>query len=559
MKKNWIVYPKTNDDIIDQILANRGIKLSERDKFLHPDYERDLLDPFKISDMEKAVKIIHDAIKNRQKIGIFADYDADGIPGAALLYKVFKLFHLDIETYIPKRTEGYGLNIEGIKKLQKNGCEILVTVDLGITDKEEIDFAKKIGMKVIVTDHHEVQKNLFPENADAIIHTHLSKNYKNKDLAGCAVAYKLAQALGKKLGKPDENQLKWFLDLPGISTICDMVPLIGENRVIAKYGLKVLRKTKILGLEELYQVSAIEKENIDAYTVGFNIGPRINAPGRIDNAEASYIMLTTSDKKIAEEVAKKLNDVNTYRQKSLEKALEEAKQKIKSRSLDKNKIIVVSGKGWPIGIIGLVSSKITEAYNRPSIVLTEEDGILRGSGRSIDKFNLVDSLKKLENLLLGFGGHVKAAGLSLKKENYEEFYNRICKIAQDALTDEDLVKKIKIDAEIDQKDIGLGLVEEIKQMEPFGLGNPKPLFLGKNFEIISSKLVGRDENHLKLVLGKKGSLRKFDAISFNCDKNILPLSHGLLIDIVFCLEENVWNNQSKVQLKIVDIDKTSLI
>lgn len=560
MQKRWIVKQKKTDDIIDQLLINRGIPLSEKNRFLHPDFSKDLENPFKIKDMDKLVKRFEKAIKNNEKIGIFADYDADGIPGAALLKRVCEILGLDVSVYIPSRKEGYGLNIKGIQELKDKGCSLLISIDLGITNKKEVEFAKKIGMDVVITDHHEIQDEKFPKQADIIIHTHLSKDYINKDLAGGAVAYKIAQAFSEKLGKPTTRELKWLLDLPAICTICDIVPLTGENRLLAKYGLIVLSKTKNLGLKKMYEIAAIDENKMDAYTVGFLIGPRINAPGRMQHAQLSYFLLTTNDDKEAKEIANEINNINISRQKSLEQILAQALRQIKKDKLDKNKIIVIVGKNdWPAGLIGLVSSKITDQYCRPSIVFAPEDGMLRGSARSIDKFDIVDNLLKTKELLVSVGGHTKAAGLALKKENYNKFYKKICHIANEVLTDEDLVKEIEIEARLQEKHLNLGLIKDLKLFEPFGLGNPKPVFLLENAKIKLLTWMGKDKNHLKIKIvnnyqsgpGKK----EFDIISFNCKEELKHLKNNDNIDVVFTLEENIWNGRKSLQLKLVDIKK----
>lgn len=552
-KMKWVVYPKKSDSIIEQLLINRGIDPKDKDQFLNPDFDRDLLDPFLMDGMDKAVEIVHESIKNREKIGIFADYDADGVPGAALLWHALKLYGVDAETYIPSRDEGYGVNEKGIRELYEKGCKLFISIDLGITSKEQVKLAKKMGMKVIITDHHEIQKKSFPDNADVVIHTHTSKKYINKDLAGGAVVYKLIQALGKKYGVPDARQLKWLLDLPAISTICDMVPLTGENRVITKYGLVVLSKTKNIGLKKLYKEAAIDEKHMDTYTVGFGIGPRINAPGRMDHAQASYFLLTTEEEKEAILIAKKINETNVFRQKSLETVLEKSQKSIVDKKLDQEKIIVVTGKKLPVGVVGLVASRITDRYNRPSIVLSEEDGVLRGSARSIDRFNLVDNLKKTEKYLLGFGGHAKAAGVSLKKENFSHFYKKITEIARQKIKDKDLIKEVKIDAQISSKDLSFGLTRDINSFEPFGLGNPRPVFMLKKMEIDELKWVGREKNHLKLKIKKQGSLKIFDAICFGLDREKIRIRTHDTLDLVFHLNVNVWRGQKRLDLQIIDM------
>lgn len=569
----WSVYPKKSDDIIDQLLANRDIKLSEKKVFLSPDYTNDLEDPFLIKDMSKAIKRIEKAIQGKEKIGIFADYDADGIPGAAILYKTFAMHDIEAQVYIPSREEGYGVNENGIKKLSQDGVSLLVTVDLGITAKKEVALANKLGMDVIITDHHEVQTRSFPDNAYAVLHTHLSEKYANKDLAGGAVAFKLAQAIGIKIGRPNIRDLKWLLDLPAICTICDMVPLTGENRVIAKYGLIVLSKTKNIGLKELYKVSKIDDKNMDTYTVGFLIGPRINAPGRMyrsisssgsrlqntlgDHAQASYYLLTTSNKHDASEIAKKLDEINTKRQQVLQEILVKARQMIKNDNLDREKIIIVRGQKWPGGIVGLVSSRITEEYCRPSIVFSEDKEILHGSARSIDAFHLVDNLKKVQTLLTSYGGHAKAAGVSLESKNFHKFYKLITQLARKEIRDIDLIKEIKIDAEVKAQDLSLKLVNELKKFEPFGLGNPRPVFMIKRIQVSDIKWVGREKNHLKLKLKHKNSLKILDAIYFGVDRTKLKIQKSDIVDIVFSISENVWQGVRRLDLKIIDL-KTHL-
>lgn len=555
-KTRWMVYPKKTDDIIEQLLINRGIDPKNRDQFLNPDYMRDLLDPFLIKGMDRAVELIKKTIDNKEKIGIFADYDADGIPGAALFYKVLELYDAkEAEVYIPSRSEGYGLNEKGIEELYAKGCKLLVSIDLGITNRKQIEYAKKLGMKVIVTDHHEVQKKMYPKNADVVIHTHISRKYKNNDLAGGAVVYKIAQALGKKYGKPDNKELKWLLDLPAISTICDIVPLIGENRVIAKYGLLVLSKTKNVGLNSLYKYARIDKKNVDSYIVGFQIGPRINAPGRLAHGRLSYDLLVSDNEDKAMKIAKKLDDTNKKRQKSLDEVIKKAQKQIEEKNLDKEKVIVVVGKNWPQGVVGLVSSRITDKYNRPSIILSEEKGFLRGSARSIDAFHLVDNLKKADKFLLSFGGHAKAAGLSLDEKDFKNFYKKITALGRKKIKDSDLLRVIKIDAKLAVSELTLGLEKDIRKFEPFGLGNSRPVFMLKNVQVVDTRWVGKEKKHLKIKLKHKSSTKIIDGICFNAIDKFEDIRRSSTINLVFTLSENVWRGQRKLDLMIIDMKK----
>jgi len=551
--KKWIVYPKKASDIVDQLLINRGIK--NKNQFLNPHFERDLLDPFQISGMTKAIARIQQAIQTKEKIGIFADYDADGIPGAALLYNALTNLGLEIFTYIPYRTEGYGLNKKGILELKEKGCKLLITIDLGITNKNEVKFAKKHGLDVIVTDHHEIKKTHFPENADVVLHTHLGKKYANKDLAGGALAFKILQALSLKYGKPTEKELKWFLDLPAISTICDIVPLTGENRVIAKYGLIVLAKTKNQGLKELYKIASIDSSTIDTYKVGFLIGPRINAPSRMKYGKYSYDLLIQKNPDKITSLAKKINEINIERQKTLQEIVAESKSIVQKEKLYKHKIIIVRNEKWPLGLLGLIASKIADEFTRPAIALNKEDDTFRGSVRSIEGINIMEILRKVEVDLKSYGGHAQAAGVSIEQKNYHKFEKKIITLCDSEIDASKLIKIIKIDCELNLSDINFRLLNYIKDFEPFGLGNPKPVFLVKNILIHDIKWLGKEKNHLKLKIKSQKSNKIIDCIMFNCLEFISDIQIGDCIDLVFSLEDNVWNGNHNLQLKIVDLRK----
>lgn len=556
MNKNWVVYPKKTDDIIEQLLINRSIK--DREQFLNPNFDKDIIDPFLILGMDKAVKRIKTAIDKQEKVGIFADYDADGIPGAALLVKVFKILGLKTEVYIPSRDDGYGLNENGIKELQKLGCTLLITVDLGVINKKEVGLAKKLSMDVIITDHHEFSKEKIANNALVVLHPKFSPKYSNKDLSGGGVAFKFAQAISEKLGKPTKNELKWLLELPAISTVCDCVKILDENRTIVKYGLTVLRKSRNVGLQALYKEANIIPETIDTYNIGFQIGPRINAPGRMDHAAAAFYLLISEDNKEAEKIAKELNTINYSRQQELDRVLKEAEAKILTRKLHKNKIILVEGKDWPMGIIGLVAGKLMNKYSRPVIVFRREGDLSKGSARSIDSFHILEALEKSKKYLLSHGGHAQAAGVSLENKNLAFLYDELLEIAESKIKIDDLTPKISIDAEVDSKDINFKLLSQLKKFEPHGIGNPRPVFLAKNMIIKSKRTVGNSNKHLKLNLASNDNLM-FEAIGFNLGTLAEGLTIGDQIDIVFTIDENVWNGQRKLQLKISDLKKGNVL
>lgn len=558
--KKWVVAKKQSGDIINQLLMNR--KIEDKKQFLNPDYYQDVLDCFLFEDMNKAVSRIKKAISNNEKIGIFADYDADGIPGAALLTNLFAKLGAKTEVYIPLREEGYGLNQKGLKTLSNLNCKVIITVDLGITNKEEVEYAKLLGMDVIVTDHHEIQKEKIPTGALAIIHPLLSKKYPNKNLSGGAVAWKLGSAIISKLvenQKKAEFLTKWSLDLATITLICDLVPLVGENRTLVKYGFLVLKKTQNIGLQELYKQCAINIENIGTYTVGFQIGPRINAPGRIGdqnsgkNHPLSFDLLTSDNKKEIKEIVRILNDINIARQEELSNVLQQAEEIIKKDKLDNKKIILVYGKDWPKGVIGLVAGRLVEKYCRPAIVFTQGKEVSHGSARSIEGFHILEALEKSEKLLLTHGGHAQAAGLSLENKHLENLYDLLVEMADKKIKNEDMIRKIKIDAQIDFDIIDFDFWGQLKKFEPFGIGNPRPIFLTKNVKICSLRTVGKEQNHLKLIL--ENSSQKIDAIGFDMGKFAKNLSQNDCIDIVYTVDENNYNGKNNLQLSLLDFEK----
>lgn len=541
-KKRWQIASQKSNDIIEQLLINRKIKKEEWTSFLNPDF-KSLFDPFKIGGMEKAVTRIEKAIAQKEIIGIFGDYDADGIPGSALLYEFLMKIGLEAYVYIPSREQGYGLNKEGIEVLKKEGATLLITIDLGVRNSAEIEFAKKIGFDVIVLDHHEMAQ----EKPNCIVIDLKQKNekYPFTELAATGVVFKFVQAINLKLKKIPENHLKWMLDLVAISTICDMVPLVSENRIFAKFGLIILQKTHRLGLKKLYEKAAIVKENIDTYLVGFQIGPRINAPGRMDHANESFYLLISKDQKEASILAEKLDTINRQRQEELKRVLAEAKEKVYQNGLDKKKLILLEGKNWPQGIVGLVAGRLMEEYSRPVIVCERKEDQLKGSARSIDAYNMVEALEQAKDYLLKYGGHKKAAGLTLELKHLSNLYDKLLEIAESKIKDEDLVPKIKIDLKLKKEDLKLSLFDKIKKLEPFGLGNPRPVFLLAQAQISDVKTVGKNNEHLKFKADN------ISAIGFGLGEMAKNLNNSHA-DIVFILDEDNWSTR-KLQLKILDL------
>lgn len=552
--KRWIVYPKKSDDIIEQLLVNRGVK--DKERFLNPDYDQDLHDPNLFKHMKRAVARIKKAMKHQEKIGIFADYDADGIPGAALLSRVFGILKCPVAIYIPSREEGYGLNEKGIKELHKNGCTLLITVDLGIVNDKEVKLAKKLGLDVIICDHHEIQKTKIPRQALAILHPRLSPRYPNKDLSGCAVAYKLCQGLSLELKRPTINELKWLLDLPAISLVADCLPLLGENRTMVKYGLIILSKTKNPGLQELYSTASIDQKNVNTYTIGFQIAPRINAPGRIKNANVVLRLLTAKNKKSASQLAAKINKLNQERQKQLDKILNEAEQKIHTKNLGDKKIIMVDGEKWPLGIIGLVAGKLMEKYFKPVLIFSRGKTVSRGSARSIQTFHILEALGQAKQYLLKHGGHAQAAGVTLENKHLQALYDKLLEIAESRLKFKELAPKISVDKIISPQSVNFDLINQLKKFEPHGLGNPKPIFLINNVVVEEKRRVGGKGQHLKLLLRLGYNNLALDSIGFDLGELDKELTIGGKIDIVFSLNEDHWNGNHRLQLVILDLKKS---
>jgi len=556
MEKIWKIKKQKFSDPIVQLLYNRGIiedRLSQKviEDFLGPDFEKDFHNQELLPDFAIAINRIKKAIENKEKIGIFADYDADGIPGAALLYKTFQLFDITPEVYIPTRQMGYGFNRSGIDYLIDKKCSLIFSVDLGIKEFELAKYISKKGAELIITDHHLPDKKL--PKALAVINPKIAGcKYPFKDLAGAGVVFKIIQGLAKIYPKKiTEGFLKWNLELPAISTISDVVPLLGENRVIAKFGLLVLRKSKSPGIKAICEKAAINQGEINSYTIGFQIGPRINAPGRIDYATESFEILVTDDLSEARELAAHLEEQNIRRQKAMAKIFLQASREIEKRNLLKDKIIILSDPDWSKGIIGPVASQIVEKYFRPTILFRDEGNQLVGSGRSITSFNLVEALEKVKEYTKNFGGHAGAAGVRVEKNKFAKFREAISKIANQAISDQDLLVKINIDLELAKDKINIGLFKELQKFEPFGMGNPRPIFVSSDLRLVSHRYVGKESKHLQLrfVLGTK----EIKGIVFSSEIDDKILHAGEKYDIVYNPGLNFWDGKWWLDLQVIDI------
>ena len=535
--------------IVLQLFYNRGLKAEiDIENFLSPDYEQSLFDPFLMNDMKKAVERIKKAISKKENIVIYGDYDADGITSVACLYEVLKLLGAkNLSYYIPdKNKEGYGLNNQALLELAKQKTNLIITVDCGITSIDEISLAKSKKIDVIITDHHIVPEKL--PKAFAILNPKQKKDkYPFPDLAGEGVAFKLAQALLKTKDNKHEATLKWMMDIIGLGTIADVVPLISENRVFAKYGMVVLKKTKNLGLMALMAKSKVNPDKLNTSSISFQIIPRLNVAGRMDHAFASLKLLLTNSYKEAEKISENLNDLNIRRQKMIEQILKEAREEIGVFDWER-KILVLSNKDWSNAVLGLVAGRLSDEYNRPVFMIEEGKEESKGSARSIESFNISEALQKCKKYLIKFGGHKQAAGFSLKTKDIEQFENSLCKIGNKQIKKENIVPKISADCEIKLSDISWELMEELEKFEPYGEANFMPNFLIKNLDILETKNIGNGEKHLRLFL--TDGQKSIKAIGFGLAHDSLEI--GYKVDVIANLDINEWNGTKNIEIKLVD-------
>jgi single-stranded-DNA-specific exonuclease len=516
--------------------------------------------------MSEAIERIGKARKYNEAITIFGDYDADGLTSSALLKEVLEKIGFSPAVYIPDRNkEGYGLNKSAIDFIKSTyNPALIITVDCGMSNWEEIKYAQKQGIEVIITDHHSVPKKL-PTNCTIINPKLPSQQYPFPDLAGVGVAFKLAQAIFEKFLPQKINQLKWFLDIVAIGTIADCVPLVSENRIFAKFGLIVLQKTKRTGLQEIIQSARLpigEKNPPTAENVAFQIGPRLNASGRMDHADLALNLLLENDPVKARILALEVESMNTQRQKVSQQVYKEVKNTIDDKKI--HKLIVRSGKHWPLGIVGVVAGKICDEYHCPVFLFKEEKNLFEGSGRSIESFDIVSAVSALDHYTEKYGGHKQAMGLKIKPENVKKFEKELLRMIEKEYNSEKWGKKLLIDAEVKPEEIDWDLHAEIKRFEPFGQGNREPVFLTKNLTIREIKMVGNGQKHLKFVFQVMKSPPEadqslaekiFEGIFWKSGERFPEFKIGDKIEAVFCLRSNEWNGSRKLELNIIDIKK----
>ncbi len=593
MSKKWNLLPTPPEEfinshpelpnIVSRLLWNRNLRTQAQiDEFLNPDYSQDIHDPFLFQDMQKALDIIFEAIDQQKNIVVHGDYDADGVTASAIIISgLRKLGAKHVSVFIPHReTDGYGLNPKTIELLHSQETDLIITCDCGISNYNEVALAKTKNMQVIVTDHHAIPAKL-PE-ADAIIHPLVpGEPYPDKGLCGGAVAFKLVQGMLKKYAQtnatlPDgqtfESFEKWMLDLVAIASIGDMVPLLGESRTLTRYGLTVINKTRNLGLKKLLIMAGVADENgqpkrgaYDAYTMSFQVIPRINAAGRMDHANFAFALLMAETEAEASQLAEQLNKNNTDRQKLTEQYVSEARKQIKDTHQEDNPVLFVLGKGWATGILGLICGKLKEEFHRPTIVMGEGAKEIVGSGRSIKEFNLIKAIQEMPEVFAKFGGHPQACGFTLKnKEILEEFKTKLTEKAKEKTEEVDLTPQINIDAEVDLDQVNWKLYDLLEKFEPFGQCNEEPKYLAKSVTLINIDPVGQDGKHLRLTVKHNSHLVK-KTIGFGlgdikrCAENWKEvLKPGDKIDMVFSIGVNQWNGNRELQLTIEDLKKSSV-
>ena len=560
MNKKWECY-QVDEELVDKIarkysiskliariLVKRNIIEDEKiNVFLNPT-RKDFYNPFLMPDMEKAVDRIIKAIENNEKIMIFGDYDVDGITSITVLKKFLLDRNANVSQYIPNRLfEGYGLNKDAIAKIAEDKFDLMITVDCGISGVEEVEYANSLGLETIVTDHHEPGEIL--PNAIAVVDAKRKDNiYPFNQLAGVGVVFKLIQAISQRLNLEEKEYLK-YLDLVCVGTISDIVPLVDENRVIAKLGLKLVEVTKNIGLKTLLEVSGYKQ--IDSTTISFGIAPRINACGRMGHEQEALKLFLTEDANEAKEIALRLNEYNKERQEIEKRIFEEAVQDIENT--DKEKDVIVLGKeNWHHGVIGIVSSKITDLYFKPSILICFEEKVGKGSGRSVPGFDLYEALSNCNNHISRFGGHSMAVGITVEKDEFEDFKKDFEEYAQNSNI-RDIIPIIEIDETVGLKDINIRDIAELKLLEPFGEANKTPLFLCKNLKIHSIRALSEGK-HLKLSLRDDNFW--LDAIGFNQGHLTEEYRIGDKVDVVGTLEINQYNGRQSIQINLKDIRKS---
>lgn len=538
-------------DLFNRILESKGVNSDTVDAFLHPKYPY-FGDPFLLPGMEKAVERLISALEKQEKIIIYGDYDIDGLTSVTLLHEALTCFgYKNLDIFIPNRfVEGYGLAVSSIEKIAEKKINLIVTVDCGGQSIKEVDLANQLDVDVIVTDHHSLAEVL-PDAVAVINPKRNDSKYPFCELAGVGVVFKLVQALQTKLSGLDFNESKWLLDLVALGTVCDVVPLIKENRINVYWGMKVLAKTRRPGLKALMAVSGVVPEKLNARSIGFGLGPRMNASGRLETAKYALDLLMSTDFDDAYEKAEHLDLLNNKRRKEQDKILKEAI--VQAENIADDSVLVLSASDWNHGVVGIVASKILEKYKKPVFVMQEMGEMAKGSARSFGDFNLAEAINDCRDILTKGGGHSVAAGISLPTKSISIFRKRINDYYQKLdLKDQQSLLLPKEDAVADFSEINEELVDLINQLEPFGNGNPQPILKTENLTVVNVKKMGADNQHLKLELKDKNN-RKMQFLSFNAPEHFY-LEVGEKISAWYHLDINEWQGRRTVEGKLLHIE-----
>ncbi|MBN1894384.1 single-stranded-DNA-specific exonuclease RecJ [bacterium] len=537
--------------IIAKILASRRIESFEQArKFFRPRWE-DTYDPFLMQDMDRAATRIIRAVEKNEKILVYGDYDVDGITAVSLLYLFLKGQGADIRYYIPNRMhEGYGLSALGIEKAVQAGAGLLITVDCGITAVEEVAEAGRRGIDVIISDHHEPTEQI-PAAVAVLDPKRVDCRYPFKELAGVGVAFKLAQAVSQRLGRPPEA-CQDFTDLVALGSAADIVPLVDENRVLVSKGLEDINRLERVGINALAEKAALKGKKIGTGQLIFILAPRINAVGRLGNAERAVQLLVTESAEEAGKIAQVLEEENRNRKSLDEETFSEALALMETEfSEQSDRAVVLARNGWHSGVIGIVASRIVEQVYRPTIMIGVEEGIGKGSARSIPDFDIYSALKQCEQYLIGFGGHKYAAGLVISQEQIPAFREAFKQVAAETIRSEELIQKVHVDEEIELADITDKFIRLLNLFAPFGPQNMRPVFLSRNLQVVGTpQLVGR--NHLKFKVRQGNHV--YEAIGFNLGGLLYRLTPGEAnLDMVYVIEENQWDGNTRIQLRVKDL------
>ncbi|MCF6156109.1 MAG: single-stranded-DNA-specific exonuclease RecJ [Candidatus Brocadia sp.] len=572
MIKRWVFSPPNKplqteiasrlkiSQLLAQVLINRGIvDVASARSFLQPQIGA-LGDPSLLPDIEKASVRINEAVRKEEKIVIYGDYDVDGLSATALMYRCLELVGAQVSYYIPERLEeGYGLNADAIKKLREGGANVILTVDCGINACREADIARTYGIDLIITDHHRPGQEI--PSAFAVINPKLhASSHVFRDLSGVGIAFKLAWAIGQHFSpqKKVSSEFKDFLlsavGLVALGTIADVVPLLGENRIVTKYGLSALQYTEIPGLRALLDIADLSHINLDAFHVGYRLGPRLNAPGRIGNAGIVVELLTTRCKERAVEIANFLEQENKRRQEIQVDIMVSARKKvIHELNLDETTAIVLADQAWHPGVIGIIASKIVEEFNRPTVMIAVADDIGHGSARSIPSFHILEALESCKNTLLSVGGHAQAAGLKIHPDNIDEFREMLNSATSQRLCKADLVPVLNIDAEVTLSMLSKALVTELARLSPHGEGNPIPLFAATNLKVVGQpRRIGSKGQHMSFYV-KQGDI-SIRAVAFGMGEHIDRFKqNGRTCSLAFAVKINNWMDSEQLELEVKDV------